>query len=125
MIFNENFPYGFNEKACKECQGKCCIGESGNVFATKEELKNLREHLGLDEKEFTLRYLRKVGLRMSFKEVEFEDGYACIFFDQVHKNCSIYNFRPMQCRTFPFWEYFKTRKEELKKECIGIFCLSY
>lgn len=124
MIFNKNFSYGFNENACKECGGKCCTGESGNIFANKEELKALREYLKLDEKEFASKYLKKVGFRMSFKEVKFEDGFACIFFDQVQKNCSIYDFRPMQCRTFPFWEYFKTHQEELKKECIGICYLS-
>lgn len=124
MIFNKDFSYGFNENACQKCGGKCCTGESGNIFANKEELKALREHLQLDEKEFALKYLKKVGFRMSFKEVEFEDGFACIFFDKEKRNCSIYDFRPMQCRTFPFWEYFKTHQEELKKECIGICYLS-
>lgn len=64
--------------------------------------------------------MRKVGFKMSFKEVEFEDGFACIFFDTQKRNCSIYDFRPKQCRTFPFWEYFKTHQKELEKECIGI-----
>ncbi len=50
MIFNKDFSYGFNENACQECGGKCCTGESGNIFANKEELKALREHLQLDEK---------------------------------------------------------------------------
>lgn len=61
---------------------------------------------------------------MSFKEVECEDGFACIFFDTQKRNCSIYDFRPKQCRTFPFWEYFKTHQKELEKECIGICYLS-
>ncbi len=54
MIFNKDFSYGFNENACQECGGKCCTGESGNIFANKEELKALREHLQLDEKEIAL-----------------------------------------------------------------------
>ncbi|MGH2304851.1 YkgJ family cysteine cluster protein [Campylobacter taeniopygiae] len=124
MIFKKDFSYCFDENACQKCGGKCCIGGSGNIFASKEELKNLREYLGLSEEEFTLKYLRKVGFKMSFKEVEFEGGYACIFFDPINRNCSIYDYRPMQCRTFPFWEYFKTHQEELKKECIGITYLS-
>lgn len=120
MIFKEGFAYSFDEKACERCGGKCCVGESGNIFANDEELRLLRQHLNLDGQEFALRFLRKVGLRMSFKEVEFEGGYACIFFDQVKRNCKIYKYRPEQCRTFPFWQYYKTHKEELKKECIGI-----
>lgn len=124
MIFKKNFPYTFDENACKKCKGKCCIGESGDIFASKEELKALREYFGLNEKEFTQKYLKKSGFRMSFKEVEFEDGFACIFFDKVERNCSIYPLRPIQCKSFPFWEYFKTHQEELKKECIGICYLS-
>ncbi|TKX29947.1 YkgJ family cysteine cluster protein [Campylobacter aviculae] len=124
MIFKKDFSYCFDENACQNCGGKCCIGDSGNIFASKEELKNLREYLGLDEKDFASKYLKKVGFKMSFQEVKFEDGYACIFFDPIKRNCSIYDYRPMQCRTFPFWEYFKTHQEEVKKECIGIIYLS-
>jgi Fe-S-cluster containining protein len=28
--------------------------------------------------------------------------------------------RPEQCRRFPFWEYFKTHREQLVRECPGI-----
>ncbi|AXP08215.1 YkgJ family cysteine cluster protein [Campylobacter hepaticus] len=124
MIFNKNFSYAFDQSACEKCGGKCCIGESGNIFASKEELETLRKHFNLSSEEFARKYLRKVGFKMSFKEVEFEDGFACIFFDTQKRNCSIYDFRPKQCRTFPFWEYFKTHQKELEKECIGICYLS-
>lgn len=124
MIFDKNFPYVFDESACEKCGGKCCIGDSGNIFANQEELENLRNYLKLDQREFFQKYLRKVGFRVSFKEVPFEGGFACIFFDQEKRNCSIYAYRPSQCRTFPFWEYFKTNKKELEKECIGICYLS-
>lgn len=124
MIFDKNFSYAFDEDACEKCRGKCCTGESGNIFANKEELEVLRKHLNLESKEFAEKYLKKVGFKMSFKEVEFENGFACIFFDTQKRNCSIYEFRPKQCRTFPFWEYFKTHQKELEKECIGICCLS-
>jgi len=124
MIFKENFPYAFNENACKKCGGKCCTGESGNIFASKDELLKIQEFLGLSKEEFQKRFLKKVGFRLSFKELAFEDGFACVFFDQEKRNCSIYQLRPNQCKSFPFWEYFKTHKEELKKECIGICFLS-
>ncbi len=42
------------------------------------------------------------------------------FFDEKKLNCSIYEHRPKQCRTFPFWEYFKKNYNELEKECIGV-----
>lgn len=120
MIYKQGFDFAFDENACKDCGGKCCTGESGNIFADKEEIAKLMLHFKLDENEFKERYLKKVGLRYSFKEKEFEDGFACIFFDTKKRNCAIYELRPKQCKTFPFWDYFKTHKKELRKECIGI-----
>lgn len=120
MISKEGFDFTFDENACEKCGGKCCTGESGNIFASKEELEKIQIFLGLNDEEFKEKFLHKVGFRMSFKEFKFEEGFACIFFDTQKRRCKIYPLRPNQCRTFPFWEYFKTHKEELKKECIGI-----
>lgn len=124
MILKEGFKYGFDESKCESCGGKCCTGESGNIFVNQEEIRLLREHFKLDELEFRERFLRKVGFKFSLKEKEFEDGFACIFFDIKRRNCSIYALRPTQCKAFPFWDYFKTHKKELEKECIGITYLS-
>lgn len=120
MIYNKDFKYSFNENACEKCGGKCCIGDSGNIFVNNEEILKLCEYFGLNFDEFVLKYLRKVGTKFSFKEVKFENGYACIFFNQNTRKCDIYNLRPKQCKTFPFWDYYKRHIEELKKECIGI-----
>ncbi|MFB1032365.1 MAG: YkgJ family cysteine cluster protein, partial [Aliarcobacter cryaerophilus] len=30
------------------------------------------------------------------------------------------DYRPTQCRTFPFWEYFKNNEKEVYKECPAI-----
>lgn len=120
MIFNKNFDFSFDESACAACGGKCCTGESGNIFVSKDEITSIAKALNLDESEFRKSFLRKVGFRLSLKEVPFEGGFACIFFDKDKRNCAIYENRPAQCRSFPFWEYFKTHKEELKKECMGV-----
>lgn len=120
LIRKKGYNYAFNQAACKECKGACCIGESGNIFATKDELFKIMSFLKLEFEEFKSLYLKKVGLRYSFKEDEFKDGFACIFFDKNLDKCSIYPLRPTQCKTFPFWEYFKENEEELRKECIGI-----
>ncbi len=124
MIYKKGFDFSFDEKACEKCGGKCCTGESGNVFVSEEEVRVLRQNLGLNEEEFALKFLRKKGFKTSFKEVEFEGGYACVFFDTIRRNCKIYEYRPAQCRSFPFWNYYKDRKEELKKECIGTYYLA-
>jgi len=37
--------------------------------------------------------------RLSLKE---KSNFDCIFWNA---NCTVYNARPLQCRTFPFWDY--------------------
>ena len=48
-------------------------------------------------------HLRRVGLRYSLTE---KPGGDCIFLDRSDgkTKCSIYPVRPMQCRTWPFWD---------------------
>lgn len=120
MIVKSGFKFSFDESACAACGGKCCTGESGNIFVSHDEIVNISNFLKLSQEEFRKKYLHKVGFKLSLNEVKYQDGFACVFFDTEQKNCSIYEQRPTQCRTFPFWEYFKTHKEELKKECMGV-----
>ena len=71
--------------------------------------------------EFAKSYLIRAKSRYSLREVRSENlGYACIFFDQEKRLCSIYDVRPKQCRTFPFWEQFKNDVETIQKECPGV-----
>ena len=120
MIYDKNFDYSFDENACKNCDAKCCTGASGYIYANLDEIEKLRAKFKLSFKDFEEKYLLKVNGRYSFKEYKYQDGFACVFFDELNKNCSIYELRPEQCKTFPFWNYFKTHKKELKKECIGV-----
>ena len=122
-ICERGFEYSFDSAACANCGGRCCTGETGNVFVNADEIALLAAHFDLKCDEFAKLYLRKVGWRWSLKEVAFEGGFACILFDKDERKCGAYALRPQQCRSFPFWEYFKTHKEELKRECIGV-CFS-
>ncbi len=117
IIKKEGFPYKFNQDACKECEGNCCIGESGYIWVNPKEIEEIAKFLKMDTQKFKDMYLIKVGYKYSIKEKPYKNGFACIFFE---KGCSIYPVRPTQCRTFPFWDYFKTHIDELKKECPGI-----
>ena len=119
-ICEQGFDFSFDSAACVGCGGKCCTGQSGFVIVSRDEIKFLAAHFGLNSDEFIAAHLRKVGWRWSFREVEFEGGFACAFFNQTTRKCDIYELRPRQCRSFPFWEHFKTHKEELKRECIGV-----
>jgi len=121
MIEQKDYPYKFNETICASCDGNCCIGESGYIWITKNECIKLAELLDISLEELGEKYLFKVGYKYSLKEKQIsKNNYACVFFDLIKKKCSIYEARPSQCRTFPFWEYFLKNKEEVKKECPAI-----
>ncbi|MBD3799512.1 MAG: YkgJ family cysteine cluster protein [Sulfuricurvum sp.] len=116
----EGFSYAFDPSACASCGGNCCTGESGNIFVSVTEIVAIAKLLEMDEGDFRRTFLRKEAYRYSLKEKKVNDSYDCVFFDRSLNGCSIYQARPLQCRTFPFWDYFRHRIDELKLECPGI-----
>jgi Fe-S-cluster containining protein len=66
----------------------------------KTEIEALAKEVGVDVPEFERRYVRKVGIRKSL--IEWGNG-DCVFFDGKSRKCQVYNARPRQCRTWPFW----------------------
>ena len=54
---------------------------------------------GEDVDRFSRRYVRQVGVRYSLIE---KPGGDCIFWDKG-SGCTVYEARPVQCRTWPFW----------------------
>jgi Fe-S-cluster containining protein len=84
---------------CTRC-GACCTGAPGYVWVTVAEMTRLAEHRGESLDEFTTRFVRKVGRRYSLIE---RPGGDCIFWDAT-AGCTVYEARPTQCRTWPFWE---------------------
>lgn len=118
----KSFCFEFDQKACKECGGKCCVGESGYIFVTLKELEEVARFLEIELNDLLLKYVKKVGYKFSFTEKFYNNGFACIFFDENKKQCQIYEVRPKQCRDFPFWEIFleEDKLTYLKKECIGV-----
>jgi Fe-S-cluster containining protein len=121
MTTSEGYPFGFDASACETCGGRCCRGESGYIWVKYDEAVNIAAFVNLSLEEFATIYLRKVGHRYSLREKRLgENDFACVFFDEKKERCGIYAVRPMQCRTFPFWEQFKNDMEEVQKECPGI-----
>jgi len=106
IIRKNGFPYAFDSSACASCGGRCCIGESGNIFVTPAEIEAIVGILDIDVALFFREYLVKVDYKYSLKERRVGDSYDCIFFDRESNGCLIYEARPLQCRTFPFWEQF-------------------
>ncbi len=120
LMKKETYPYAFDPSACASCEGRCCTGESGYIYVSKNEIENIAELLGMQANDFAKEYLYKKGYKYSIKEMKFNGSYECVFYNRETNGCGIYDARPTQCRTFPFWEYYKTRVEELKLECPGI-----
>lgn len=119
-----SFAFSFNSSACNTCGGRCCTGESGYIFCSITEMEQISAFLKLPFNEFTQKYVKKVGYKFSLIEKPYNNEYACVFFDEESKKCSIYDVRPKQCRTFPFWDGFRdtTSKdyELLLEMCPGI-----
>jgi len=104
---------------CTQC-GNCCTGAPGYVWMSDIEIDRLAEHLKISRAETIERYCRKIGDKISLKERRSPQGnYDCIFLHEerttskrkgggevVHtkRTCTIYPVRPLQCRTWPFWD---------------------
>jgi Fe-S-cluster containining protein len=104
------------------CQGsgKCCVsrGAYGYVYVTVEDRRALARHFGLATQAFTRKYCEKDG-----------NGYwtiadfnaSCRFLEG--KRCGVYEARPTQCRTWPFWpEVMGARawSREVASYCPGV-----
>ena len=89
--------------ACQQC-GRCCSGpDEGVIWILKPEIDMLADFLGQSVKDIRKKHLRTFGFRCSIKENP--QTKDCIFLVTMDgsRSCAIYNVRPMQCRSWPFW----------------------
>lgn len=85
---------------CLGC-GDCCTGAPGYVWVNKAEIEAMAAAIRIEVDQFEKRYVRRVGVRKSL--IEFPNG-DCVFFHGESRTCQVYDARPRQCRTWPFWE---------------------
>jgi len=98
---------------CTQC-GDCCTGAPGYVWVNKEEIAALAARFKLSVEDFERDYVRKVGVRKSL--IEYDNG-DCVFFDPEKRRCEVYEDRPRQCRTWPFWESNLRTPETWQETC--------
>ncbi len=85
---------------CTGC-GQCCTGGPGYVWISEEDIERMAAFLKISDIEFCRRYVRRVGNRYSL--IEDPKNYDCVFLE--NNRCKIYQQRPTQCRTYPWWPY--------------------
>jgi uncharacterized protein len=103
---------------CTQC-GNCCSGpQTGFVWVNEQEIHALARFMGMENniEEFERKFTRRIGLKVSL--VEYSDG-DCIFLDPNSRTCTVYDARPRQCRTWPFWDITVESPKAWKKTAKG------
>jgi Fe-S-cluster containining protein len=98
---------------CTQC-GDCCTGAPGYVWVNGAEIEALAAEVAMSVADFEKKYVRSVGIRKSL--VEYENG-DCVFFDNQARKCTVYNARPRQCKTWPFWDSNVRTEEAWQQTC--------
>lgn len=114
---------------CQEsCGGQCCTpswgpGSTHFVFLTKSDQEKIEDHTGIPLEGFAnqgvfewTRFTTQQTTQWYLKG----DDQGCMFFKDG--KCGIYEARPTQCRTFPFWpEYMNPESwKKIGEICPGI-----
>jgi len=120
MTTQDGFSYHFDSAACASCGGRCCRGAGGYIWLNWDELEAMAAARGMNAGSFAKQYARRVQGRLSLQERRINGEHFCCFFDRIACCCTMYESRPEQCRTFPFWDTFKADRKELLRECPGV-----
>jgi Fe-S-cluster containining protein len=105
--------------SCQRCS-VCCRFEPGYVFLSELDCKLLAESLEMEYTSFVETFCRWIpapggGEQLSLKE---KSNFDCIFWEG---GCRVYEKRPLQCRTYPFWDSIMFSSQAWKKlDCPGI-----
>jgi uncharacterized protein len=98
---------------CTQC-GDCCTGAPGHVWVNNEEILGLANAVEMSAEAFEDKYVRRVGTRKSL--IEFPNG-DCVFLDGQTRKCRVYDARPGQCRTWPFWDSNLKTPQDWERTC--------
>ena len=108
---------------CQRCSF-CCGHSPGFVYLSKRDLLALCGFFKMTIKDFVAKYCRWAdyyGGTTVLSLLE-KKNYDCILWDS---GCTAYEARPVQCSTYPFWEWMLAEKsmwEECSKDCPGMNC---
>lgn len=98
---------------CTQC-GACCSGEPGYVWVDEPEIIAMAEEMNMSVDAFENKFVRDLAAGKSL--LEYPDG-DCILLDPETRKCTVYGARPIQCRTWPFWDSTIKKKKDWKGTC--------
>lgn len=84
---------------CSQC-GDCCTGAEGYVWVNQAEIDAMSARMQITPEFFEKQFVRRIGVRRSLTE---RPGGDCVLLDAETRGCTVYEDRPRQCRTWPFW----------------------
>ncbi|HUX40948.1 MAG TPA: YkgJ family cysteine cluster protein [Rectinemataceae bacterium] len=106
---------------CTRCS-RCCTGEPGYVFLAAGDVRRLMAALALDFSSLISRYCRFVDMGEHFAlSLRERSDHSCIFWGK--NGCDVYDARPIQCSTYPFWSSILESRDTWSEEsgyCPGI-----
>ena len=107
-----------------QCQGsgKCCVSREsyGYVYLSDIDLKRFSKYFQISIKKFKEQYCEITDGFIHLAERSELKG-NCIFLKD--KKCSVYENRPSQCRTWPFWNdnmNAKVWNKDISINCPGV-----
>ncbi|KAK9820431.1 hypothetical protein WJX72_010299 [[Myrmecia] bisecta] len=93
------------------------------VSVNPHEAEQIATSLGLDDVQFRKEYiqdsLQQSGQLLLRKNAT---GTACIFLGTDGRTCKIYENRPIQCRTYPWWPELLTSSHDWAAEALRLIC---
>jgi Fe-S-cluster containining protein len=106
---------------CTRCS-KCCRFTPGFVFLSNKDLGRIARTLKTSVSDVQDRFCRvvKIGEIRKLSLVE-KSNLDCIFWE--NDKCTIYEGRPLQCRSYPFWSsnlYSQSAWDNAARSCPGI-----
>jgi len=107
---------------CTQC-GNCCGGPPGHVWLNADEIQAMARRLGMTAEEFEQQHTRRIGARRSLLERRNGDCEFLARDGDGKARCTVYEARPVQCRTWPFWEgSLRSRRswEVAARDCPGM-----
>jgi Fe-S-cluster containining protein len=107
--------------SCTRCSA-CCRYDPGYVFLSQKDAQTLAKTLKMYYINFIEVYCRWIPQGGGWEQLSLKEqsNYDCIFWKD---GCSVYEGRPLQCRTFPFWQSILNSPEAWEgaaAECPGI-----